>query len=115
MALTLFGGVGPLDRRRALRDALAGVALASMNVPQVLGYARIAGTPIVSGLYTLLLPLVAFAIFGSSRHMVVAADSATAAVFVAHLVYRSTLLFTRLRFWSTAAVPRAAGHSAHQT
>ena len=61
MALTLFGGVGPLDRRRALRDALAGVALASMNVPQVLGYARIAGTPIVSGLYTLLLPLVAFA------------------------------------------------------
>jgi len=51
-----------------------------MDVPQVLGYARIAGAPIVAGLYTLLLPLVAFAVFGSSRHMVVAADSATAAV-----------------------------------
>src|SRR5437773_2323729 len=56
-----------------------------MNIPQVLGYARIAGAPIVTGLYTLLLPLVAFAIFGSSRHLVVAADSATAAVFASGL------------------------------
>jgi MFS superfamily sulfate permease-like transporter len=52
-----------------------------MNIPQVLGYTRIAGTPIVTGLYTLLLPLFAFAVFGSSRHLVVAADSATAAIF----------------------------------
>jgi MFS superfamily sulfate permease-like transporter len=51
----------------------------------VLGYTRIAGTPIVTGLYTLLLPLVAFAIFGSSRHLVVAADSATAAIFASGL------------------------------
>jgi len=85
VALRLFGGVWPLSRHQAVRDALAGVSLASMNVPQVLGYARIAGTPIVTGLYTLLLPLVAFAIFGSSRHMVVAADSATAAVFASGL------------------------------
>jgi high affinity sulfate transporter 1 len=81
----LFAGIGQVTRHRALRDALAGVALASMNMPQVLGYARIAGMPIVTGLYTLLLPLVAFAIFGSSRHMVVAADSATAAVFASGL------------------------------
>ena len=51
-----------------------------MNVPQALGYTRIAGTPVVTGLYTLLLPLVAFATFGSSRYLVVAADSATAAI-----------------------------------
>ena len=38
-------------------------------------------TPVVTGLYTVLLPLVAFAVFGSSRHLVVAADSATAAIF----------------------------------
>ena len=80
MTFGLFGGMRPRGRRQALHDALAGVTLASMNVPQVLGYARIAGAPIVAGLYTLLLPLVAFAVFGSSRHMVVAADSATAAV-----------------------------------
>jgi high affinity sulfate transporter 1 len=52
-----------------------------MNIPQVLGYTRIAGTPAVTGLYTALLPLLMFAIFGSSRHLVVAADSATAAIF----------------------------------
>ena len=63
------------------RDILAGLSLASMTIPQVLGYTRIAGTPLVTGLYTALLPVVAFAAFGASRHMVVAADSATAAIF----------------------------------
>jgi high affinity sulfate transporter 1 len=85
VSLKLFGGIRPLKRGDALRDGLAGVTLASMNVPQVLAYTRIAGTPIVTGLYTLLLPLAAFAIFGSSRHLVVAADSATAAIFASGL------------------------------
>src|SRR5271155_4435922 len=76
----LFRGIRPVDRARAVRDALAGVTLAAMNMPQVLGYTRIAGTPVVTGLYTLLLPLVAFATLGSSRALVVAADSATAAI-----------------------------------
>ena len=40
---------------------------------------------VVTGLYTVLLPLVAFAVFGSSRHLVVAADSATAAIFSSSL------------------------------
>ena len=56
-----------------------------MNIPQVLGYTRIAGTPAITGLYTVLLPLVGFAVFGSSRHLVVAADSATAAIFSSSL------------------------------
>src|SRR5271155_2535370 len=81
MRLNMLGGLLPFKPREALKDAFAGVTLASMNIPQVLGYTRIAGTPIVTGLYTVLLPLVAFAIFGSSRHLVVAADSATAAIF----------------------------------
>jgi SulP family sulfate permease len=68
-----------------MRDVFAGVTLASMNIPQVLGYARIASMPLVSGLYTVLLPLVAFAVFGSSRHLVVAADSATAVIFSSSL------------------------------
>ncbi len=67
-------------RRGALRDALAGITLASMSVPQLLGYARIAGMPLITGLYTALLAPIAFAFFGSSRHLVVAADSATAAI-----------------------------------
>ena len=60
MPLTLFGGMRSPGGRGVLRDALAGVTLAFMSIPQVLGYTRIAGTPIVTGLYTLMLPLVAF-------------------------------------------------------
>jgi sulfate permease, SulP family len=81
MRVSLLGGVRPFSRSGTVRDAVAGVTLASMNIPQVLGYTRIAGTPVVTGLYTVLLPLVAFAVFGSSHHLVVAADSATAAIF----------------------------------
>ena len=68
-----------------MRDALAGATLASLSIPEVLGYTRIAGTPVITGLYTVLLPVVAFAAFGSSRHLVVAADSATAAIFSSSL------------------------------
>ncbi|HEX3877125.1 MAG TPA: SulP family inorganic anion transporter, partial [Bryobacteraceae bacterium] len=76
----LFEGIRPVARARGLRDALAGVVFAAMDIPQALGYTRIAGMPIVTGLYGLLLPLLAFAAFGSSRYLVVAADSATAAI-----------------------------------
>ncbi len=79
--LILFRGFRPFNRKAAMRDVFAGVNLASMNIPQVLGYARIAGMPVVTGLYTVLMPLVAFAVFGSSRHLIVAADSATAVIF----------------------------------
>jgi MFS superfamily sulfate permease-like transporter len=85
MFLPLLGGLRPLSRRGTIRDALAGVTLASMNIPQVLGYTRIAAMPAVTGLYTVLLPLAGFAVFGSSRHLVVAADSATAAIFSSSL------------------------------
>jgi SulP family sulfate permease len=76
----LFLAIRPVTLAGAMRDALAGFALAAMNVPQALGYTKIAGMPVVTGLYTLLLPLVAFAALGSSRYLVVAADSATAAI-----------------------------------
>ena len=77
----LLQSIRPLRRATALRDALAGFTLAAMNIPQALGYTRIAGMPVVTGLYTLLLPLIGFAAFGSSRYLVVSADSATAAIF----------------------------------
>jgi sulfate permease, SulP family len=78
-------GILPLSRAAAARDAVAGVQLASMDIPQVLGYARIAGMPAVTGLYTVFLPLIAFAFFGASRHLIVAADSATATIFASRL------------------------------
>ncbi|MBD9575878.1 SulP family inorganic anion transporter [Pseudomonas sp. PDM23] len=81
----LLQGIRPITHKGALRDALAGVSLAAMDIPQLLGYARIAGMPAVTGLYTALLPLLAFAFFGASRHLVVAADSATATIFSSQL------------------------------
>lgn len=78
--MRLLSGIRPVQRVGATRDVRAGIGLAAMNIPQALGYARIAGMPVVTGLYTLLLPLAAFAFFGSSRFLVVAADSATAAI-----------------------------------
>jgi sulfate permease, SulP family len=85
MRLRLFASLRPFSRSGAMRDALAGATLASLSIPEVLGYTRIAGTPVITGLYTVLLPVVAFAAFGSSRHLVVAADSATAAIFSSSL------------------------------
>jgi high affinity sulfate transporter 1 len=81
----LFQSARPFKPAAALRDGFAGITLAAMNIPQALGYTRIAGMPVVTGLYSLLLPAVAFAAFGSSRYLVVSADSATAAIFAASL------------------------------
>jgi SulP family sulfate permease len=50
-----------------------------------MGYTKIAGTPVITGLYTILIPMALFAVFGSSRHLVVGADSATAAILAAGL------------------------------
>ena len=78
-------GVLPIERARVPAEALAGLTLAALGIPEVLGYAKIAGMPVVTGLYTLLLPMAVFAVLGSSRHLVVAADSATAAILAAAL------------------------------
>ena len=51
-----------------------------------MGYTKIAGTPVITGLYTILLPIAVFALFGSSRHLVVGADSASAAIMATGLV-----------------------------
>jgi MFS superfamily sulfate permease-like transporter len=78
-------GVLPIDRAQVPADMLAGMTLAALGIPEVLGYAKIAGMPVVTGLYTMLLPMAVFAVLGSSRHLVVAADSATAAILAAAL------------------------------
>jgi sulfate permease, SulP family len=83
--LPVLEGVRPVKRSRVPADALAGLTLAALGVPEVLGYAKIAGMPLVTGLYTMLLPMAVYAVLGSSRHLVVAADSATAAILAAAL------------------------------
>src|SRR6476619_4042076 len=82
----LLQGVLPIDRSRISVDIIAGITLAALAIPEVMGYTKIAGMPVVTGLYTLLLPVLLFAIFGSSRHLVVGADSASAAILATGLV-----------------------------
>jgi high affinity sulfate transporter 1 len=81
----LFEGILPLDRARIPVDVLGGVTLAALAIPETMGYTKIAGMPVITGLYTILLPIAVFAIFGSSRHLVVGADSASAAILAAGL------------------------------
>jgi sulfate permease, SulP family len=80
-----FQGILPLKRSSIRNDIIGGIVLAAIGIPEVMGYTKIAGTPIATGLYTLILPAIMFAILGSSRHLVVAADSATAAILAAGL------------------------------
>jgi high affinity sulfate transporter 1 len=90
-------------------DVLAGLTLAAVAIPECMGYTKIVGTPVVTGLYTILLPLVGFALIGSSRHLVIGADSATAAILFAGL---TGLAVTLTDHWvaltSTAALVAAA-------
>src|SRR3954451_20409740 len=52
-------------------DAVAGAVVAALAVPQSLGYASIAGAPVQVGLYAVPVALLAYAIFGSSRQLIV--------------------------------------------
>ena len=76
-------GILPYHQQWLSKDILAGVTLAALAIPEVMGYTKIAGTPVITGLYTILIPIAAFALFGSSRHLVVGGDSATAAIMYA--------------------------------
>lgn len=82
----IFQGILPIKRSELSTELIAGITLAALAIPEVLGYTKISGTPMITGLYTLLIPMVLYALFGSSRHLVVGADSATAAILAACLV-----------------------------
>ena len=86
----IFQGILPINRAQIPLDILAGVTLAALAIPEVMGYTQIAGMPVITGLYTILIPMALFAIFGSSRHLVVGADSATAAILAAGLAGMAT-------------------------
>ena len=88
--LPILRGLLPIDRTTIGLEAIAGLTLAALAIPEVMGYATLAGMPVVTGLYTILLPMLVFAVFGSSRHLVVGADSATAVVMAAGLAGLAT-------------------------
>jgi sulfate permease, SulP family len=84
--LPILQGVLPIKAGQIPAEIIAGLTLAALAIPEVMGYTKIAGTPVITGLYTILIPMALFALFGSSRHLVVGADSATAAILAAGLV-----------------------------
>ena len=106
--VALLQGLLPLSKSRLLPEVIAGITLAALGIPEVMGYTKIIGTPVITGLYTLLLPVVAFAVFGSSRHLVVGADSATAAMVAAALGSLSLVAYTPKYVALTSLIALAA-------
>lgn len=60
------------------RDVTAGLVLTALLVPAGMGYAEASGLPAITGLYATIAPLIAYALFGPSRIMVLGPDSALA-------------------------------------
>jgi high affinity sulfate transporter 1 len=88
--LPVLEGVLPIRRAQIGPEIIAGVTLAALAIPEVMRDATIAGMPVITGLYTMVLPLLVYILLGSSRHLVVGADSATAAVMFAGLTGMAT-------------------------
>ncbi len=57
------------------RDVVAGIVLSTLLVPQGMAYAELAGLPPITGLYTTVLCLIGYAVFGPSRILVLGPDS----------------------------------------
>jgi MFS superfamily sulfate permease-like transporter len=62
-------------RRWLLKDVIAGVVLTTLLVPQGMAYAELAGLPPITGLYTSIMCLLGYAVFGPSRILVLGPDS----------------------------------------
>ena len=63
------------ESRWLAKDVVAGLVLSALLVPQGMAYAELAGLPAVTGLYTSILCLVGYAIFGPSKILVLGPDS----------------------------------------
>jgi high affinity sulfate transporter 1 len=67
--------ISSYQRRWLLKDIVAGVVLTTLLVPQGMAYAELAGLPPITGLYTSILCLLGYAVFGPSRILVLGPDS----------------------------------------
>ncbi|MDG2618069.1 SulP family inorganic anion transporter [Thermoleptolyngbya sichuanensis XZ-Cy5] len=83
--MQLFQGLRGVKQADLPTEILAGVTLAALMVPLNIGYAQVAGLPATAGLYSAILPMVAFAIFCTSRQLVASPDAALSALLGATL------------------------------
>src|ERR1700751_4166096 len=75
--LPIVGWLPGYRRAWLAPDFLAGLAVWAVMVPEGMAYAGIVGVPPIMGLYTLVPPLIAYGLFGTSRQLVVGPDTAT--------------------------------------
>lgn len=68
------------NKKHLRQDFLAALVVTAVAIPESLGFAAIVGLPVQTGLYCALVAPIVFALFTSSKHLVVGADSATAAL-----------------------------------
>jgi sulfate permease, SulP family len=91
------------------RDVTAGLAIAAVALPIGVAYPAIAGLPPVVGLYASILPLIGYAIFGSSRQLIVGPDAATLTILAASLSQASTAGSEQERVIASAAFAVVVG------
>ena len=73
----------PYDRSNFSHDLIAGLSVAAVALPVGVAYAQLAGFNPAVGLYSSILPLVAYALFGTSRQLIMGPDAATCALIAA--------------------------------
>ena len=81
-----FAALKTYQRSWLSKDLVAGLVLTAILVPVGMGYAEAAGLPAIYGLYATIVPLIAYAIFGPSRILVLGPDSSLAAIIAATIV-----------------------------
>lgn len=71
------------DKSWLKHDVKAGLSVAAVALPVAIAYAELAGVGAIVGLYSCVLPMIAYALFGSSRQLIVGPDATTCAVIAA--------------------------------
>lgn len=90
-------------RRTDLRpDLTAGLSVTAVAIPVGVAYAELAGFPPVAGLYASMVAMLAYALFGSSRQLIVGPDAATCAMIAAALAPIATVGSPEYLTWSVA-------------
>jgi high affinity sulfate transporter 1 len=103
--LPILGWLPSYRREWLLADILAGLAVWAVMVPEGMAYSSIVGVPPITGLYTIIPPLIVYALLGTSRVLVVGPDTATgliSALTVGALAAQGTADFNSLT--STLAI-----------
>ena len=80
------GWVRSYQRNALPRDVFAGLVLTAILVPAGMGYAEAAGLPAIIGLYATIVPLLAYAVLGPSRILVLGPDSALLPIIAAAII-----------------------------